>query len=65
MQALRIQLEAQHLWVGMINHPPMPHCDVKLKGNGRLILRKAIAPGEALTFDYGVQWWAHRVTGVT
>jgi hypothetical protein len=59
------QLDAERLWVGNINHLPMPHCNLKLTGNGKLVQRRAIAAGEALTFDYGVQWWAHRVTGVT
>ena len=43
----------------------MPHCNLKLTSNGKLIQRRAIGAGEALTFDYGVQWWAHRITGVT
>ena len=34
------QLEAQHLWVGMINHLPMPHCNLKLMGNGKLVQHK-------------------------
>jgi hypothetical protein len=59
------QLDAEQLWVGRINHLPMPHCNLKLMGNGKLVQRRAIAAGEALTFDYGVQWWAHRVTGMT
>ena len=29
------------------------------------VQHKAIAAGEALTLDYGVQWWTQRVTGVT
>ena len=59
------QLDAERLWVGKINHLPMPHCNLKLTANGKLMQCRAIAAGEALTFDYGVQWWAHRVTGVT
>ena len=59
------QLDAERLWVGRINHLPMPHCNLKLTASGKLLQRRAIAAGEALTFDYGVQWWAHRVTGVT
>jgi hypothetical protein len=58
------QLDAGRLWVGRINHLPLPHCNLKLTGNGKLVQRRAIVAGEALTFDYGVQWWAHRVTGV-
>ncbi len=59
------QLDAEQFWVGRINHLPMPHCNLKLTGNGKLVQRRAIAAGEALTFDYGVQWWTHRVTGST
>jgi hypothetical protein len=59
------RLDAERLWVGKIDHLPMPHCNLKLTGGGKLVQRRAIAAGEALTFDYGVQWWAHRVTGLT
>jgi hypothetical protein len=59
------QLDAEHLWVGRINHLPMSHCNLKLTGSGKLVQRRAIAAGEPLTFDYGMQWWTHRVTGVT
>jgi hypothetical protein len=58
------QLDAQCCWVGRINHLPMPLSNLKLTNNGKLVQRKPIAAGEALTFDYGVEWWAHRVTGV-
>jgi hypothetical protein len=57
-------LDAEGLWLGRINHLPMSRCNLKLLGNGRFIQRRDIAVGEAL-FDYGVQWWTHRVTGVT
>ena len=59
------QLDAEQLWVGKINHLPMPLCNLKLTGNGKLVQRRAVDADEPLTFDYGVQWWAHRVTGVT
>ena len=45
------QLDAEQLWVGRINRLPMPHCNLKLTGNGKLVQRRAIATGEALTFD--------------
>ena len=61
----RQHLDAQQLWVGCINHLPMPHCNLKLTANGHLVQTKAITAGDALTFDYGVEWWAHRLTGVT
>jgi hypothetical protein len=56
------QFDAQHHWVSRINHLPMPHCNLKLKGNGKLVQRKPIAAGEPLSFGYGVEWWTHRVT---
>jgi hypothetical protein len=59
------RLDAEQLWVGRINHLSMSHCNLKLTATGRLVQRRHIAAGDALTFDYGVQWWAHRVTGVT
>ena len=57
-------LDAERFWVGKINHLPMSHCNLKLVGNGKLVQRRAIVAGEALSFDYGVQWWTHRVTGL-
>lgn len=42
----------------------MPLYNLKLLGNGKLVQRRPIAVGEPLTFDYGVEWWTHRVTGV-
>ena len=59
------QLDAERLWVGKINHLPMPHCNLMLTSSGKLVLLRAIAAGEARTFDCGVQWWAYRVTGLT
>ena len=58
------QVDAEHHWIGKINHLPMPLCNLKLLGNGKLVQRRPIAVGEPLTFDYGVEWWAHRVTGM-
>ena len=58
------QVDAERHWIGKINHLPMPHCNLKLLGNGKLVQRRPIATGEPLTFDYGVEWWTHRITGV-
>ena len=58
------QVDAEHHWTGKINHLPMPQCNLKLLGNGKLVQRRPIATDEPLTFDYGVEWWTHRVTGV-
>ena len=57
-------LDAERLWIGKINHLPTPLCNVKLQNNGKLVQVKAIGAGEALTFDYGVHYWVHRVTGM-
>jgi hypothetical protein len=58
-------LETQHIWVGCINHLRMSHCSLRLTGNGKLVQIKAIRAGDTLTFDYGTEWWPHRLTGVT
>lgn len=34
-----------------------------LRDNGKLEATRDVAPGEQLTFDYGIQYWVHRVTG--
>ena len=38
-------------------------CNLKLQANGKLIVLRDIRVGEALTFDYGIQYWVHRITG--
>ena len=58
------RLDAERLWIGKINHLPMPLCNLKLQNNGKLVQVRAIRAGDALTVDYGVQWWVYRVTGV-
>ena len=56
--------DARHHWIGKINHLPMPHCNLKLTGNGKLVQIKAIAAGDSLTFDYGMEYWVYQVTGL-
>jgi hypothetical protein len=56
--------DARHHWIGKINHLPMPHCNLKVTGNGKLVQIKPITAGEALTLDYGVDYWVYQVTGL-
>ena len=56
--------DARHHWIGKINHLPMPHCNLKLTGNGKLVQIKRIAAGDSLTFDYGIDYWLYQVTGL-
>ena len=56
--------DARHHWIGKINHLPMPRCNLKLTGNGKLVQIKPIAAGDSLTFDYGSDYWVYRVTGL-
>ena len=58
-------LNAEKLWVGRINHLPGKHCNLRLSSNGKLMQVKSIKAGEALTFDYTMQYWVERVTGIT
>ena len=58
-------LNAEKLWVGRINHLPGKHCNLRLSSNGKLMQVKPIKTGEALTFDYTMQYWVERVTGIT
>ncbi len=58
-------LNAEKLWVGRINHLPGKHCNLRLSSNGKLMQAKSIKAGEALTFDYTMQYWVERVTGIT
>jgi hypothetical protein len=56
--------DARHHWIGKINHLPMPHCNLKVSGNGKLVQIKSIKAGDALTLDYGVDYWVYQVTGL-
>jgi len=56
--------DARHHWIGKINHLPMPQCNLKLMGNGKLVQIKPIVAGDALTFDYGMDYWVYQVTGL-
>ena len=55
---------ARHHWVGKINHLPDRLCNLKLSGTGKLVQTRAIEAGEALTFDYGVDYWVYQLSGL-
>ena len=54
--------DARHHWMGKINHLPMPHCNLKATGNGKLVQIKLIRADEVLTWDYGMDYWVYQVT---
>jgi hypothetical protein len=56
--------DAKEHWVGKTNHLPMPHCNLKLRPNGKLVQIKEIAAGDALTWDYGAEFWVYQITGL-
>ena len=56
--------DARHHWVGKLNHLPMPQCNLRLTGNGKLVQIKTIQAGEPLTLDYGMDYWVYRITGL-
>ena len=58
-------LDAEHLWVGRINHLPEKLCNLRLSSTGKLLQVKPIKAGEALTFDYTMPYWVEQVTGIT
>ena len=41
-----------------------PLCNLRLASKGKLMQVKPIAAGEALSWDYGMQYWVRRVTGL-
>ena len=56
--------DGRHHWMGKINHLPSPHCNLRLDGRGKLVQTKEIKAGDAVTFDYAMEYWVRRVTGV-
>ena len=56
--------DARHHWIGKINHLPDRLCNLKLTGAGKLVQTREIAAGEALTFDYGVDYWVYQLSGL-
>jgi hypothetical protein len=56
--------DARNHWVGRINHLPLPHCNLKLTSTGKLVQIREIRKGEAVTFDYSMEYWVLRITGL-
>ena len=56
--------DARHHWVGKLNHLPMSQCNLRLTGNGKLVQIKTIQAGDAVTLDYGMDYWVYRITGL-
>lgn len=56
--------DARHHWIGKLNHLPNRLCNLKLNSSGKLVQIKPIAEGEALTFDYGADYWVYQLTGL-
>ncbi len=57
-------LDARHHWLGKINHLPDRLCNLRLTSTGKLAQVKPIAAGEALSFDYGVDYWVYQLSGL-
>ena len=55
--------DARHHWVGKINHLPDRVCNLRLTSTSKLVQTKPIAAGDALTFDYGVDYWVYQLSG--
>jgi hypothetical protein len=56
--------DARHHWIGKINHLPDPLCNLRLTSSGKLVQIKPIAAGDALTFDYDVDYWVYQLSGM-
>ena len=56
--------DARYHWVGRINHLPHRLCNLKLTSAGKLVQTRAITAGEALSFDYGVDYWVYQLSGL-
>ena len=56
--------DARHHWMGKINHLPDRLCNLKLTSTGKLVQTREIAVGEALTFEYGVDYWVYQLSGL-
>ena len=54
--------DVRHHWMGKINHLPSRLCNIKLTSAGKLVQTRKIAAGEALTFDYGVDYWLYQLS---
>ena len=64
VQVGRQIFDGRRHWMGKINHLPSPYCNLRLDGRGKLVQTKEIKVGDALTFDYAMEYWVRRVTGM-
>jgi hypothetical protein len=55
---------AAHHWFGRINHLPDRLCNLRLTSSGKVVQIRPIAAGEALTFDYDVDYWVYQLSGM-
>jgi hypothetical protein len=56
--------DARHHWIGKINHLPDHLCNLRLTSTSKLVQIKPIAAGDALTFDYDVDYWVYQLSGL-
>ena len=56
--------DARRHWIGKINHLPDRLCNIRLTSSGKLVQIKPIAAGDALTFDYDVDYWVYQLSGL-
>ena len=56
--------DARRHWLGKINHLPDRLCNLRLTSSSKLVQIKPIAAGDALTFDYGVDYWVNQLSGL-
>ena len=54
--------DARRHWLGKINHLPNRQCNLRLTSSSKQV--KLIAAGDALTFDYGVDYWVNQLSGL-
>ena len=56
--------DARRHWIGKVNHLPDRLCNLRLTNSGKLVQTKPIAAGDALSFDYDVDYWVYRLSGL-
>ena len=56
--------DARRHWIGKVNHLPDRLCNLRLTSSGKLVQTKPIAAGDALSFDYDVDYWVYRLSGL-
>jgi hypothetical protein len=56
--------DASHHWVGKVHHLPDRLCNLRLTSSGKVVQIRPIAAGDALTFDYDVDYWVFQLSGM-